>query len=163
MFLVYSYQEGRGLVFKLHPFWLVFLQNFSGYFNLKICFWTVVDIQNIVFKYAFFDGPIWLDELALTVLSSKLPMSLVDSTVAPVHLAIAVPFVMFIPALIIIAGLPDEFAMTMLKVIQVIPIVLVGGWIVRFLPFSLAMLHCLDEVAGVGGSRFPSVLALAVR
>lgn len=129
-----------------------------GLWSRFLGFWPFVNIE---LKVAFFDGSIWEEHLPVTVLDSFLPLTLVDTGISPLHLTIAISFIIFVLSFVDIPTGPSENTKSMLLVETVVPFVLIALWSFPTLPSSLTMLQPILELSNVEGPILPGVLSFA--
>ena len=91
------------------------------------------------------------------------PLTLVARAILPVHLAVAVPLVVLVAALVVVATLPGEETHTILLVIFVGTLIHVAVLVIEsLLPLAFAMLEAIFELANVDTTILPFVLTLAL-
>lgn len=90
------------------------------------------------------------------------PLTFVYTAVVPVHLAVTVPQVKFIPSFVDVSRLPLENTVAMFGVPVELPFILVAIRPLIFLPLALAMSQTILEGPCVYGSIAPSVLTVTV-
>lgn len=93
------------------------------------------------------------------MLAPLFPLALVNSSVSPVHLSVALSLVLDIVALIHIAALPGEDPITMLLVHEVLALILVASSSIVFSPLSLPLFESVLEIADVKAPVFPLILS----
>ena len=118
----------------------------------------------IIFKLALFNSSIWKLHLADAVLNALDPLSFVAGAVFPVHLAIPMPLVILVAALVIVAALPGEHAHAALFVVFVGTVIHIAVLIIEsLLPLSSAVLETILEGSDIDASVLPLVLAISFR
>ena len=121
-------------------------------------------LESVVLEQAFLDSTIGELHAASTVLYTVAPLALVARPVFPVHLAIAVPLIVFIAPLVVVARLPSEETKAVLFVVLVAALVLVAVLVIEsLLPLATSVLQAVFELTDVDAGVLPLVLALPLR
>ena len=86
---------------------------------------VVLDLgdEGLVVKHSYFSGAVGIDHFAIAMLDSFHPLSLINTSVLPIHLSITLPLIIDIVALISIASSPLEHPIAMLLIPQVLPLI----------------------------------------
>jgi len=102
--------------------------------------------ENISFKEANLPDSTWKHHNPNSLLDPVSPQPLVDAPINPVHFPVAMPFVLHVCPLVVVATLPNERALPVLPVEQVVALVgialllvplLVYLWLLLPLPFPV--------------------------
>jgi hypothetical protein len=98
------------------------------------------------------------------VLNAYLPFSLINGTICPIHLSIAIALVIHVVSFVYIAALPREYAIPILSVTRVFTIISIA-WrccIYLFLPFTLAVLEAILKLAYIHAPALPFILSMTI-
>ena len=120
------------------------------------------DFEDVVFKVAFFARAVRENHLAVAVLNSSDPLTMVAATVRPVHFSIAISLVFFVFSLVDVAAGPLEDAIPMLSIIIVVTLVAVALGSACTSPFAFTLFHSSFEITHVAGTVCPGVLAFSI-
>jgi Na+/proline symporter len=118
----------------------------------------------IKFEDSFFDHTVREDHFAVPMLDPSAPFALINTTVGPLHLAVAISLVIFVFSFVCVSASPGEHPIAMLFVIEIISLILIAGLrTLGALPTALSVLETLFELTDVERSILPSILALPIR
>jgi len=93
------------------------------------------------------------------MLQPLVPIAPVYRSVVPIHFSVSNFDIILIMTLVPTAGLPNEFAVSLLFVIFVSPLILITIFISTLFPVALAVFLTIEELAGVYIAITPHVLA----
>ena len=116
---------------------------------------------DVVFEVAFLARAVWENHAPISVLNSADPFALVTAAVRPVHLAVALSFVVLILSFVNITTCPGKLAEAAFPIVYVVALVAVRLRSAPAAPLALAVFHTVLEVADVDGTISPGVLSLA--
>ena len=96
------------------------------------------------------------------MLDSAFPLTFIARSIFPVHLSIAVSFIIFVAAFIKVAAFPGELTHSVLLVIFILTFIHVASLGIESLaPFASSVLQSVLKFSNIDASIFPLVLALA--
>jgi hypothetical protein len=132
-----------------------------------------VGFEDIVLEESKFLKAIWENHKADSVLDTLEPVSSIDITIYPVHLAIALSQVIFVFAFEDIATLPVKLSVAVFLVSPVFTLELIANslnwcgccpwiWIGLLSPFTFAMLHAIKKLSSISIAIRPFVLSETV-
>lgn len=106
--------------------------------------------KDVVFETTLFYGAVWKSHLAISMLDTLLPLSLVDGAICPEHFSIPLSLIVKVVTLVDITALPIEDTIAVFAVLLVLTIILVAWCDIGLLfPFAFAVLEALFEVSYV--------------
>ena len=118
-------------------------------------------LESVVFEQTFLDTTVRELHSTSSILDTMAPLALVAAPVFPVHLTIAVPLVILIAPLVIVARLPSEETEAILFIVFVAALVLIAVLVIEsLLPLASSMLEAVLELTNVDAGVLPLVLAL---
>ena len=121
-------------------------------------------LESVVFEQTFLDTTVRELHAASSILDTMAPLALVAAPVFPVHLTIAVPLVILIAPLVIVARLPSEETEAILFIVFVAALVLIAVLVIEsLLPLASSVLEAVLELTDVDARVLPLVLALPFR
>ena len=121
-------------------------------------------LESVVLKQTFLNSTIRELHAASSILDTMTPLALVAAPVFPVHFTVAVPLVIFVAPLVIVARLPSEETEAILFIVFVAALVLIAVLVIEsLLPLASSMLEAVLELTNVDAGVLPLVLALPFR
>ena len=97
--------------------------------------------EHVVLEVAFLLRAVREDHLSVPVLDSTDPLTLIAAAIGPVHLAVAVSFVLFVFALVDVSTGPLEYTIAVLAITQVVTFITVALGSTSAAPFSFTFFH----------------------
>lgn len=121
-------------------------------------------LESVVFEQTFLNTTVRELHSTSSILDTMAPLALVAAPVFPVHLTIAVPLVILIAPLVIVARLPSEETEAILFIVFVAALVLIAVLVIEsLLPLASSVLEAVLELTDVDARVLPLVLALPFR
>ena len=135
------------------------------HFLFRVLMWLYLhlDLIDIIFEVSFFHCTIWERHLAIPMLNTSVPFTLIPAAICPPHLAIPMAIVFFVLTLVLVTTSPDEPSKAMLAVILILAVIDVARGALGAAPLAFSVFHASLEQTNIGSSVGPRILSLAFR
>ena len=101
----------------------------------------------VVFEFTLLNSAIGKSDFTKAMLHSLFPVTLINTSIYPIHLSITMPFVVAVFSNVIISTLPIKLSMSMFLVVLIVTRILIAIRIfLVFLPLAFSVFHALFEL-----------------